>query len=302
MISRAMTTEGFVVFTCGSCGTKLKVRPSAEGRTAKCPKCGARLRIEIPTAAAPQQSTPVPVAAATDAPQPPPPPQLNADVAFELPVAPAPVAVPAPPPAPVPENKPELTPQTAVAPSVATIPAASPVEAAAGAATIAEAPVSSRPASESRVIAPEGSPGPVAGAARPTPLIAIKSFILLAAVAVIGAFGWFAVVHYGGAKSWIVKQSVVAGVIGFLAASVVLAAGGRGVMAKLASVVAALIAIVLGKAMVVALIDADPGAVPAHDVRAWVSFFAGHAFNVIDVLFAAIAVTGAAIRFILARP
>ena len=293
MILRVMTTEGFVVFTCGSCGTKLKVRPSAEGRTAKCPKCGARLRIEIPTAAAPQQQQrhepPVAVAATTEV-------SPKFDTATQAPDVPV-----------VPTTTIERTPEThAVAASAATAPASAPVE------TIAPAPIaaaaspvpSATTAPESRADAAKASDAPAAaaGVARPSSLIAIKSFILLAAVAVIGAFGWFAVVHYGGAKSWIVKQSVVAGIIGFLAASVVLAAGGRGVMAKLASVVAALIAIVLGKAMVVALIDADPGAVPAHDVWAWVSFFAGHAFNVIDMLFAAIAVTGAAIRFILARP
>ncbi len=276
-----MTTEGFVVFTCGSCGTRLKVRPSAEGRTAKCPRCAARLRIDIPTAAAPQQAAPVPVAEPAQTPK-----VEVATGSGAATVAPPQAVAPTPPPvaeatAPPPAPEPLAPPPSPIAP-----------------ATVAAAPTVRRP----QPTAHETSSAATGIRAGPTALVAIKSFILLAAVAVIGAFGWFAVVHYGGGKSWIVKQSVVAGVIGFLAASVVLAAGGRGMMAKVASVIAALMAIVVGKALVVALIDADPGAVPAHDVRAWIGFFASHAFNVIDALFAAIAVTGAAIRFILARP
>ena len=293
-----MTTEGFVVFTCGSCGTRLKVRPSAEGRTAKCPRCAARLRIDIPTAAAPQQAAPVPVA------EPAATPKVEvATGSVAATTAPPQVVAPQPPPVAATTAPPQVVAPTPPPVAEATAPPPAPEPLAPAPSPVAPAPAAAAPTvRRPQPTAHEASSAATGIRAGPTALVAIKSFILLAAVAVIGAFGWFAVVHYGGGKSWIVKQSVVAGVIGFLAASVVLAAGGRGMMAKVASVIAALMAIVVGKALVVALIDADPGAVPAHDVRAWMSFFASHAFNVIDALFAAIAVTGAAIRFILARP
>jgi DNA-directed RNA polymerase subunit RPC12/RpoP len=52
-----------VVVTCGSCGSRLRLRGEAQGRTGKCPKCGVRVQFQLPP-------DPTPAAAPVTAPTP----------------------------------------------------------------------------------------------------------------------------------------------------------------------------------------------------------------------------------------
>src|SRR5207249_136056 len=70
-----MTTEALIVVTCGSCGTKLRLRvpdnPDAAW-TGRCPKCAARLKIDLAPPATPSP-TPAGAAATTTLSAAPPP-------------------------------------------------------------------------------------------------------------------------------------------------------------------------------------------------------------------------------------
>lgn len=46
--SFSMSEGAGVVVTCGACGSKLRVKAGADGRTGKCPKCGVRIQIQLP--------------------------------------------------------------------------------------------------------------------------------------------------------------------------------------------------------------------------------------------------------------
>ncbi len=58
-MSEAELAPANAVVTCGSCGTRLRVRAEAEGRKGKCPRCGTILRIAMPPAP-PVQPAPEP--------------------------------------------------------------------------------------------------------------------------------------------------------------------------------------------------------------------------------------------------
>ena len=98
------TTTPTMVVTCGSCGTKLRMRAPAQSSMGKCPKCGARLRIDPPA--------PAPAAAPTSAPPSDPNPEPRTPIpdpsAVEQPTTdnppPAPFAQPARPAPPTPAH------------------------------------------------------------------------------------------------------------------------------------------------------------------------------------------------------
>ncbi len=112
------------------------------------------------------------------------------------------------------------------------------------------------------------------------------------AVAVIGAFAWYLVVRFGGERAWIVKRSIAAWVIGMASAGVMAGAGRRGAAGRIASALAAIVAIALGQMLAVVLIELPPDAAPAP--------LLARAFDVVDPLFYALAVAGSTALFLLA--
>jgi hypothetical protein len=129
-----------------------------------------------------------------------------------------------------------------------------------------------------------------------------KAVILAAAILVIGGFAWYAAQRFVGPKHAEIKFAVVAWLIGMCTASAMLAAGRHGAAAKILSALAAILAVVLGKALILcypelpAELMASVGD-PARCART----FARLAFKPIDGLFAAVAIMGSAARFILAQ-
>lgn len=308
-----MSTDGSVVVTCGSCGTRLRARPTFEGRTAKCPKCGSMLRIELPAAAA--AGSPPPHAQPHSLPMAVPAPRALADEAdnepsvsmFDPSDVSDPPAMPAvAPPAVASTSSPAgreaaASPPTSAAPAAATLassPAAPPA-----------APAASMAPATSPAGAVAAPPGVVPPAAAPRFARAgsgaagfVKALILTAAVAVIGAFAWYLMARFGGRAQWVVKFASLSLLIGVGTATAMIGGSGRrGAGVKLAAVLAAVGAIVMGKALVVLLLQLPQEAGGPPDPKQWGRLILS-AFNAVDPLFFAMAVAGSAVRFILARP
>ena len=75
-VSGQIPPEQATVVTCGSCGTKLKVRALAvvgQNRKGKCPRCGTMLVIALPKQVALEQKAPVPKDVVTEVTTPPVP-------------------------------------------------------------------------------------------------------------------------------------------------------------------------------------------------------------------------------------
>ena len=126
-----------------------------------------------------------------------------------------------------------------------------------------------------------------------------KALILTAAMVVIGAFAWFAAERFVGASQWIIKFSCVAWLIGMATATAMLGANRTGVAAKLLGALAAVLAIALGKALLLCHPDLAPELSHFTTVPDLARTFAQLAIKPIDGLFAALAVMGLAARFIL---
>ena len=280
------STFVMMVVTCGSCGSKLRTRAPDEPKMARCPKCGARLRLEPPTAS-----------------------MSDADVPASLPPAPAPAPAPEPAPAVAKIEAPPPPPVPVVAPVLADTPADTP----------AEPPPARLPARQTEWISQsktewdsEDAPAedgpeaePAASSSSSTKLLPrrrcenwLKSLILLAGGCVIAAFAWYALVRFGGEQEWIVKRSAGAWLVGMTTASVMLSAGRFRAGAKIVSAFGAILAIVLGQALVIALtMPALPLNAPAC-VQLLVS---SNHFGAILPLAIALATAGSTARFIIAR-
>ncbi|MEO6435552.1 MAG: hypothetical protein ABIP55_07290 [Tepidisphaeraceae bacterium] len=128
----------------------------------------------------------------------------------------------------------------------------------------------------------------------------LKAMILAAAVVVIGAFAWY-VVDRVGERLWVVKLSVVAWLIGMGTASAMISAGRTCAGSKILSALAAILAIVLGKALIVCLPQLPAELASIADPQQWARAFARLAFKPVDPLFLAMAITGSAVRFILSK-
>jgi hypothetical protein len=128
-----------------------------------------------------------------------------------------------------------------------------------------------------------------------------KSLILATAIIVIGAFAWYAGQRFIGPAQWIVKFSVIAWLIGMGMASAMLSASREGAIAKTLAGLTAIIAIVLGKALILAYPVLPPELMLPADPAQWARAFARLAFQPIDGLFAALAIMGCAARFILSE-
>ena len=128
-----------------------------------------------------------------------------------------------------------------------------------------------------------------------------KALILAAAVVVIGAFAWYAAQRFVGPKHAEIKFAAVAWLIGMGTATAMVVRGRHGAVAKIVSALAAILAIVLGKALIVCYPEVAAelmraAADPAQAARA----FARLAVKPMDSVFAAVAIMGSAARFILA--
>ena len=128
-----------------------------------------------------------------------------------------------------------------------------------------------------------------------------KAFILAAAIVVIGAFAWVVAERFGGQKYWVVKFACVAFLTGMATATAVINAGRTGSSAKLIAVLAAVLAVVLGKTLLLCTPQV-PAELLVTDVQQWLRTFVKLAFRPVDPLFIAVAMTGSAIRFILSAP
>ena len=128
-----------------------------------------------------------------------------------------------------------------------------------------------------------------------------KAFILAAAIVVIGAFAWIVAERFGGQKYWVVKFACVAFLTGMATATAVINAGRTGSGGKLIAVLAAVLAVVLGKTLLLCT-PQIPVELLVTDVQQWLRTFVKLAFRPVDPLFIAVAMTGSAIRFILSAP
>jgi hypothetical protein len=128
-----------------------------------------------------------------------------------------------------------------------------------------------------------------------------KAVILATAVVVIGAFAWYAAQRFAGPKHAEIKFAAVAWLIGMGTASAMVVRGRHGAAAKILSGLAAVLAIVLGKALILCYpqVAAELTATvePAQLARA----FARLALKPMDGVFAAVAIMGSTARFILAQ-
>ena len=127
-----------------------------------------------------------------------------------------------------------------------------------------------------------------------------KALILTAAIVVIGAFAWYAAERFVGPSQWIIKFSCIAWMIGMCTASAMLHAGRTGPAAKLLAILAGVLAIVLGKALILCRPELPPELMHFTNAPELARTFAHLAFKPIDGLFAALTVMGLAARFILA--
>jgi hypothetical protein len=126
-----------------------------------------------------------------------------------------------------------------------------------------------------------------------------KALILTAATVVIGAFAWYAAERFIGPSQWIIKFSCVAWIIGMVTATAMLHTARTGPAAKLLASLAALLAIVLGKALILCHPELPPELAHFTNAPELARTFAHLAFKPIDGLFAALTVMGLAARFIL---
>jgi hypothetical protein len=131
----------------------------------------------------------------------------------------------------------------------------------------------------------------------------VKTIILTAAATFIAAFAWYLTDRFTGAGGqWIVKYSAVAMLMGMGTATAVIGGSGRrGAGANVAAAFAAMIAIVLGKLLIVVLTQLPQQPSSAADAAQLGRLIAG-TFGYVDPLFFAVAAVGSAVRFILARP
>ena len=130
----------------------------------------------------------------------------------------------------------------------------------------------------------------------------IKALILSAAIIVIGAFAWYAADRFVGPDQWIVKFSLIAWLIGMGTATAMIGAGRTGAAGKIMSALAAMLAIVLGKALMLRYPELPPELVHFADPAQWARDFARMlALKPIDGLFAALTIMGSAVRFVLSQ-
>jgi hypothetical protein len=128
-----------------------------------------------------------------------------------------------------------------------------------------------------------------------------KALILSAAIIVIGAFAWYAVERFIGPDQWVVKFSAIALLIGMMTATAMIGAGRTGAAGKIVAALAAMLAIVCGKALILRYPEFPPELMHFADPAQWARDFARLAFKPIDGLFAGLAIVGIAVRFILSQ-
>ena len=128
-----------------------------------------------------------------------------------------------------------------------------------------------------------------------------KTLILTAAIIVIGAFAWYAAERFVGPNQWIVKFSIIAWLIGMGTATALIGAGRTGAAAKIVAALAAIVAIVLGKALILRYPELPPELMQFADPAQWARDFARLAIKPIDGLFGALAIMGSMARFILSQ-
>jgi hypothetical protein len=128
-----------------------------------------------------------------------------------------------------------------------------------------------------------------------------KALILTAATILISAFAWYAAERFVGRSQWIIKFSAIAWLIGMGTASAMIGARRSGAAGKIVAVLAAIVAIVLGKALILGYPELPPELMHAADPTQWGRDFARLAFKPIDGLFAGLVIMGSAARFILSQ-
>jgi len=128
-----------------------------------------------------------------------------------------------------------------------------------------------------------------------------KALILSTAIIVIGAFTWYAAERFVGPNQWIVKFSTIAWLIGMGTATAMIGAGRIGATGKIVAALAAMVAIVLGKALILRYPELPPELMQFADPAQWARDFARLAIKPIDGLFAALTIMGAMARFILSQ-
>jgi hypothetical protein len=243
-----------MVVTCGSCGTRLRVREELAGKIGKCPKCHGRFQIAIPKPAAKK-----------DAPAAPAPPRApTAQTATPLPLHPARQdegsmeTAPAAPIHPV-----------AHQPSTERFPAM-PREQERQAIT-----ESLTDNDWQRGMSPEILREIEAENARLAGQGSISIGVLVFASLVAGAAVCFQVARYGGAEHWVAKRSVAAWLVGMMTAGAMLVSSGHraGAVRFLAAVIAAA-AVIGGK-----LFAAPTGAYQPIDILLIVLAIAGSTFT-----------------------
>jgi hypothetical protein len=258
--------------TCGSCGTRLRVRPEAEGKIGKCPKCGVRFQITLPK---PPPPKPQPAAPQPQAQQQAvaPPPALAQPPTPALAPAPqfAEAAIPVAPPTPF-EQPIAHRAQPAPAPTGGGLSASS-----------LRASITDAISDDDwkRGMSPEVLLEIEAENARMARQGSISVAVLVFASIVAGAAVCFEVARYGGHEHWVIKRAVAAWLIGMMSAGAMLASSGRrgGALRFLAAITAAG-AIVVGKLFT--------------DVTA--------PYAPIEALFAVLAIAGSTFTFLLAEP
>ena len=147
--------------------------------------------------------------------------------------------------------------------------------------------------------ATDAPPAPAPAPARGAVASWTKALILTSAIVVIGAFAWYAAERFVGPTQWIIKFSCVAWLLGMGTATAMLHAARTGPAAKLLAALAAVLAIVLGKALILCHPDLPPQLAHFTNAPELARTFAHLAFKPIDGLFAGLTVMGLAARFIL---
>jgi hypothetical protein len=128
-----------------------------------------------------------------------------------------------------------------------------------------------------------------------------KAVILAAAVVVIGAFAWFAAERFAGPKHAEIKFAAVAWLIGMGTASAMVVRGRHGAAAKILAALAAVLAIVLGKALILCYPQVAAELTASVEPAQLARTFARLALKPMDSVFAAVAIMGSAARFVLAQ-
>jgi DNA-directed RNA polymerase subunit RPC12/RpoP len=270
---RADADMSMMTVTCGSCGSKLRTRVPDEPRMARCPKCSSRLRVEPPTTSMSE----------ADAAQAPPAP------------TPAPALAPTPISAAT-TVEPATKVEDGVAPSPAPKPPTEWISQSKTEWESEDAPDDhERPAAADFAVASRMTTTPPPPRPRENWL---KSLILLAGGCVIAAFAWYVLVRFGGEQEWIVKRSAGAWLVGMTTASVMLSAGRFRAGAKLVAAAGAILAIVLGQALAIAL---TMPALPLNAAACIQLLIRSNHFGAILPLAIALATAGSTARFIIAR-